>query len=64
MSTDTHAYVVTRREVGTAYPRNGNLDNATKRYRWDVRLNGRLIGIVNRRAHADDLIEIHKADPS
>jgi hypothetical protein len=51
MSADSHTYVyevdghtieVTRRHVGTAYARNGNVGNPTEYFTWDVKLDGTL----------------------
>ena len=53
-------YEIRRKTVGTAYPRNGNLDNPTKHYRYEVWLDGKLIGSAKLRRQALDLIEIHK----
>jgi hypothetical protein len=36
--------ILTRRHIGTAYPRNGNVHNPTEYFRWEAMLNEVVIG--------------------
>lgn len=49
-------------EVGSAYPRNGNLHNPTKRYRWEVRADGRLIGSASTLKAVKEIAALYLSD--
>jgi hypothetical protein len=42
-------YEIGRHLAGYAYPANGNVDNPTPRYRWNLYLDGRLVDSDERR---------------
>ena len=44
-----NGYTIERRLMGYAYPRNGNVHNATPRYHWVLRLDGSMIASSNYR---------------
>lgn len=37
-----HAIEITRRHIGTAYPRNGNVHNPTEYFTWSVSIDGKM----------------------
>lgn len=40
-----HEVAVTRRHVGTAYARNGNVGNPTEYFEWEALVDGKRIGV-------------------
>ena len=54
-----NGYTLERRLQGYAYARNGNLGNATPRYSWVLRLDGKLVDSARQR---DKLLDGIKAD--
>jgi hypothetical protein len=56
-------YTIDRIAGRTAYARNGNTQNPTVEYRYDVKLHGKLVGSEYKLGKAISLVEDHKADP-
>ena len=54
-----NGYSLERRLQGYAYAKNGNLGNATPRYSWIVRLDGKLVDSAR---HRRQLLDSIKAD--
>lgn len=60
---DGNTITVTRRQIGTAYPRNGNAHNPTVYYTWVVSVDGESLGSAPTRWEAYEIARVH-IDPT
>lgn len=59
---DGHDIAITRRHIGTAYARNGNVGNPTQYFTWEVSVDGEyLAGHIAQRALAYEEARCHIA---